>query len=163
MMELNRIKMSEQKFPANAVCQVGFVVHDIERAAKLFSGLFGVDVPPIVETAGHAIAKTTVNGEPSEATAKLAFFNAGQLQFELIQPDDKPSVWREHLDKHGEGVHHIAFKVDNTGEAMGYLAEHGIEMKQQGLYTDGSGMYSYMDSAPVLGVMIELLESFKRG
>ena len=33
---------------------------------------------------------------------------------------------------------------------------------QQGLFVDGSGMYTYVDSAPQLGVMVELLENFPK-
>lgn len=152
--------MTEAKFPAGAICQVGFIVRDIERAAKRFCAIFGVDMPPIWQTPGYAQVNTTFQGEPSEATAKLAFFDAGQLQIELIEPDEKPSVWREFLDAHGEGVHHIAFKVKDTNESAQFLAEHGITIRQQGLYADRSGMYTYLDSGPVLGVMIELLENF---
>ena len=88
-------------------------------------------MPKIIETPGYAKAKTVVNGQPSEATAKLAFFQTGQLVIELIQPDETPSVWRDHLDKFGEGVHHIAFRVDSVDELKRMkdrLEAHGIEV-----------------------------------
>ena len=143
------------------ICQVGFVVHDIEASARRYAELFGLE-PRRIETPGYAKAKTTVNGQPSEATAKLAFFQMGQLTIELIQPDDKPSIWRDHLDKHGEGIHHIAFRVDDTKKTEQAFAGLGIKTGQQGLYADASGMYTYLDSGPHLGVMIELLESFAK-
>lgn len=99
-------------------------------------------------------------GAPSDATAKLAFFDFGQLQLELIEPDEQPSVWRDYLNEHGESVHHIAFMVKDTENVVKYPADHGIAVLQQGLYSDGSGVYTYVDSAPQLGVMLELLENF---
>jgi hypothetical protein len=144
------------------LCQVGFVVHDVEATARNYAAAFGLPMPKIVETPGYAKARTTVNGQPSEATARLAFFQTGQLVVELIQPDKAPSIWRDHLDKYGEGVHHIAFRVDDTKATAEGLAAEGMAIGQQGLYADASGMYSYVDSAPQLGVMIELLENFKR-
>ena len=96
------------------LCQVGFIVKDIEASAQRYAELFGMQPRPMIRHLGYGRAKTTVNGQPSEATARLAFFEIGQLTIELIQPDDKPSVWRDFLDKHGEGVHHIAFRVDDT-------------------------------------------------
>lgn len=144
------------------LCQVGLVVHDVEATARKYADVFGLPMPSILETPGYDKAKTLVNGKPSEATAKLAFFQTGQLVVELIQPDETPSIWRDHLDKYGEGVHHIAFGVDDTKVTGKAFSAEGMTTGQQGLYADGSGMYTYVDSAPQLGVMIELLEGFKR-
>ncbi|GFR39044.1 hypothetical protein PRECH8_23400 [Insulibacter thermoxylanivorax] len=58
------------------------------------------------------------NGEVTAARAKLAFFDMGSLQLELIEPDEHPSTWREHLDQHGEGVHHIAFQIQGVQEKL---------------------------------------------
>jgi len=145
-----------------ALCQVGFVVHDVEATAKKYAAAFGLPMPKIIETPGYEKAKTIVDGKPSEATAKLAFFQTGQLVVELIQPNKEPSAWRNHLDEHGEGVHHIAFRVPDTKATEAALVKEGIKTDQQGLFVDGSGMYTYLDSAPQLGVVIELLETFKR-
>jgi len=154
--------MSHPNLKADTICQVGIIVHDIERTARKYCEVFGFEMPQIVETAGYAQSKTTYNGQPSEATAKLAFFNAGQITIELIEPDDQPSVWREFLEQHGEGIHHIAFQVKDTEAVTGFLAEHDAGIAQQGLYSDGSGVYTYVDTAPLLGTMFELLESFPR-
>ncbi|MCC6616381.1 MAG: VOC family protein [Anaerolineae bacterium] len=154
--------MSHPNLKAETICQVGIIVHDIERTAQKYCEVFGFPPPQIVETAGFAQSKTTYNGQPSEATAKLAFFNAGQVTIELIQPDEKPSVWREFLEQHGEGVHHIAFQIKDTEAVTGYLAENGAGIAQQGLYSDGSGVYTYVDTGPLLGTMFELLENFPR-
>src|SRR5690606_17879942 len=111
-------------------------------------------------TAAYDVTETTFNGERCEATARLAFFNAGQMQIELIEPDALPSVWRNHLDKKGEGVHHIAFKVADTDETVRRLDAKGIPVVQQGLYSRRDGIYTYVDSTPQLGVMLELLQNF---
>ena len=78
----------------------------------------------------------------------------------MIEPDEQPSVWRDYLNEHGESVHHIAFMVQDTENVVKYLAEYGIAVLQQGLYSDGTGVYTYVDSAPQLGVMLELLQAF---
>lgn len=152
--------MSEPILNAEMICQVGFIVRDIEASARTFCALLGCDMPTIHQTAAYAVTETTFHGQPSEATAKLAFFDAGQMQIELIQPDELPSVWRNHLNEKGEGVHHIAFKVRDTGETVQRLAEQGIPMVQQGLYSGRDGVYTYLDSEPQIGVMLELLQNF---
>jgi methylmalonyl-CoA/ethylmalonyl-CoA epimerase len=143
------------------LCQIGIVVHDIEATGRNYAGVLGLPMPKIVETRGYDHAGTVVDGSPSEATAKLAFFETGQIALELIQPDERSSVWRDFLDTHGEGVHHIAFLVEDTKAIEKALVAEGMKTLQQGLYIDGSGMYTYVDSAPRLGVLIELLENFR--
>jgi len=152
--------MSEPILNLEMIVQVGIIVRDIEASARQFCDLFGCDMPTIHQTAGYAVTETTFNGQPSEATAKLAFFDAGQMQIELIQPDERPSTWRNHLDEKGEGVHHIAFKVKDTDETVRRLEERGIPMVQQGLYSSRDGVYTYLDSVPQLGVTLELLQNF---
>jgi methylmalonyl-CoA/ethylmalonyl-CoA epimerase len=153
-------------FPADkgigtdVVCQVGMVVNDIQQTAARYREVLDLPEPNWVQTPGYQIVETTFMGQPSEATARLAFFNFGQAQLELIQPDDVPSVWRNYLNEYGDSVHHIAFQVD-TEKAIEHFAKFGIGVAQQGLYGDRSGVYTYMDSEEKLGVIIELLESFK--
>ncbi|MEQ8672748.1 MAG: VOC family protein [Aggregatilineales bacterium] len=150
----------ERGIGTDIVTQVGIIVHDIEATAQRLSNLLGVPEPTIIETPGYDISKTTYKGEKSDSTAKLAFFNTGQVQLELIEPDHQPSVWRDWLNEHGEGAQHIALNIKDTKKVVDYLGGHGIEVLQQGLYADGSGMYTYVDSQIKLGTTLELLENF---
>ena len=151
---------ADQGIGTDVVIQVGIIVKDIERTAQRYSDVLGLPVPPIQATPGSNKGKRVYKGQPCTATAKLAFFSLGQLQIELIEPDEQPSVWRDFLDQHGEGAQHIAFRIDNTQRASDYLAGFGIPVLQQGQYSNGGGMYSYMDSQAQLGTTIELLENF---
>ena len=150
--------MSKQGLGTNIVCQVGLIVHDIERSAEAYSRVFGLPKPEVIITDKPEIARTTYRGEPTNAQAKLAFFDMGQVTLELIEPIGGPSTWQEFLDEKGEGVHHIAFMVQSTDDAVAFLGAKGIGVVQQGHYT--GGMYTYLDSAPALGVILELLENF---
>ncbi len=143
----------------NIVTQVGLIVKDIEKTLQEYVEVFGLEkCPEIVLTDGLEKAHTKYRGQPSSAVAKLAFIHMGQVDIELIEPVGEPSTWKEFLDAHGEGVHHIAFIVKGTDKVVAYLEGKGIPRVQQGDYT--GGMYTYMDSAPKLGVMLELLENF---
>jgi catechol 2,3-dioxygenase-like lactoylglutathione lyase family enzyme len=150
--------VSEQGLGTNIVCQVGLIVRDIEKSAEIYSQVFGLPRPDVIITDPVDLARTTYRGEPTSARAKLAFFDMGQVSLELIEPVGGPSTWQEFLDAHGEGVHHIAFRIKGTDKVVAYLEGKGIEVVQQGYYT--GGMYTYVDSAPALGVVLELLENF---
>ena len=110
-------------------------------------------------TDGYDKAHTHYNGEPTEAQAKLAFFEIDSLSLELIEPVNGPSTWQEFLDTKGEGMHHIAFCVEGMKEHRTKLKEsHGMKTVQTGDYP--GGCYSYIDGTSQLGLIIELLENF---
>lgn len=146
----------------NAVVQVGIMVNDIEKTRVRYSELLGIPLPPIQTTPGYDVVETTYFGSRCDGTAKLAFMNFGQVTIELIEPDPTPSVWRDWLNQHGEGAHHIAFQVEDSAPVVAYLGSHGIPVSQWGYYGDRSGKYTYMDSQAALSTTVELLESFKR-
>ena len=143
----------------NIVVQVGIIVKDIQKTLDGYVDVLGLEkCPDIILTDGPDKSNMKYRGKTSEAVAKLAFVHMGQVDIELIEPVGGPSTWKEFLDEHGEGVHHIAFFVKGTDQVVAYLEGKGIAKVQQGDYT--GGMYTYMDSAAKLGVMLELLENF---
>jgi methylmalonyl-CoA/ethylmalonyl-CoA epimerase len=151
---------SDKGIGTNVVLQVGLVSNDIAAMGRRHQEVLGLPEPSTQQTPGYKITEATFNGAPTEASAKLAFFDFGQAQLELIEPDQIPSVWRNDLNASGDGTHHIAFKVESTQKAVTHFAKHGIGVIQQGYYGDRSGMYTYMGSQSALGVVIELLENF---
>ena len=142
---------------SNVICQVGLIVRDIEKSAKTYADLFGVDVPAWSLTDPEEKAHTRYRGRPTEGQAKLAFFQLGSLSLELIQPVGGPSTWQEFLDAHGEGVHHIAFQIKGMDGQIALLEGKGMPLVQRGEYT--GGRYAYIDTVPQLAVVLELLEN----
>lgn len=143
----------------NDITQVGMVVNDIEQTSKDWAELLGVPVPPVIVTDTMDIAQTQYNGQPSPARAKLAFFSLGdKVSLELIEPDRNPSTWRESLDAHGEGVHHIAFVIKGMQDKIALMEKLGLKCVQKGEYT--GGRYAYLDAADnKYKVVFELLEN----
>ena len=140
------------------VVQIGIIVKNIQVTAKKYADFLGMDIPEIVITDAYDKTLTLYNGIPTQARAKLAFFRTpGAVEIELIEPDQNPSTWREFLDSHGEGVHHIAFFIKDTQGKVLKLKELGMGLVQKGEYT--GGRYSYIDSSKDLKVMLELLEN----
>ena len=142
----------------NLVVQVGILVHDIETASQDFADFLGMDNPGWIETGTYEEAQTVFKGEPTNARAKLAFFDVGDnLTLELIEPDMNPSTWREDLDNKGECVHHIAFNIKGMTEKINLLEKNGMELIQKGEYT--GGRYAYIDANDTLKTILELLEN----
>lgn len=141
------------------ITQIGLLVHDIEKVSQAYAEFFGMEKPAWFWTDTADKAQTEFRGASSEARAKLAFFDMGSLQLELIEPDHHASTWREHLDAHGEGVHHIAFVVEGMKEKISLMEGKGMRLVQKGEYT--GGRYAYLDTFEPLKVMLELLENDK--
>jgi hypothetical protein len=140
------------------LCQVGILVHDIEKTSKEWAAFLGVEVPKAQITGPIEETQTKYLGEPSEARAKLAFFNVGEnVTIELIEPDKGPSTWRHDLDKNGEGFHHIAFVVKGMKEKIEVCGKQGFELLQTGEYK--GGRYAYIDANEKLKLLLELLEN----
>lgn len=139
------------------ISQIGIIVGDIEAKARAWSEILGLPMPEIRETAGYEETQAQYGGQPMGARAKLAFFNFDNIQVELIEPIDGPSTWRDQLERHGDSLHHIAFRIKGMGDKVAYLKGHGISLVQKGEYP--GGRYAYLDGVGRLGTILELLEN----
>ena len=84
------------------------------------------------------------------------YYNTGKKPFQQV------FIHPKILDKYGEGIHHIAFNVDDADTVIEQLKkEFGAVVEQEGNYGDGTGRYIYLDCQKELKCRIELLESFK--
>ena len=137
------------------IAQVALVVNDADQIAKAFAEILDVDVPEGHWTDPLEKANTHFKGEPSTARAKLVFFQFGNIQLELIQPDGNPSTWQQYLDDHGQGVHHIAFKVKDMEKEIVRLDGLGLQLEQRGDYTGGE--YAYLNGEDKIACILELL------
>ncbi len=144
-------------FGSRNVTQVAIVVKDIEASARRYAEVFGVEVPGVRLTDTADKTHILYNGQTTTGRARLAFIKLDNLTLELIEPVGGPSTWQETLDARGEGVHHIAFRVDDIEDQVSFLQRHGGRLVQQGRFT--GGRYAYVDASEPLGLVIELLAS----
>ena len=139
------------------------IVHDVETAKRKYADFLGVEVPPTVESGDFAITQIEYMGKPApDAGCKMAFFNLESIQYEIIEPNAARSTWRDFLEEHGEGLHHIAFEVDDLNKSIKDCEDYGFPLTQRGNYGDGSGGYAYLDATKELKCFIELLCSYKK-
>jgi catechol 2,3-dioxygenase-like lactoylglutathione lyase family enzyme len=149
--------MTDQTLGTTTITQVGLVVRDIEAKAQEWAEVLGLPVPEIMITDTYDRAQTEYKGNPSHARAKLAFFNLGQVDLELIEPIGEPSTWQDQLDEHGDSLHHIAFEIKGMPEKVAYLEAKGLSLEQRGEYP--GGRYAYVNGNVQLGTILELLEN----
>jgi catechol 2,3-dioxygenase-like lactoylglutathione lyase family enzyme len=150
--------MAEKTIDAQTFCQVALVVKDIEATAKKYADLFGVEVPEVRMTGTQEETNARYRGEPTPARAKLAFFDLGTVNMELIEPVGRPSTWNDFLEKHGEGVHHLAFRFKDNDRVIKIMGDQGCPVEHQGEYP--GGRFTYLDTEKDYKVVLELLENF---
>ena len=86
------------------------------------------------------------------------------IQLELIEPiGEEPSYWKECLDRDGEGLHHIAFRMDDSERELKEFEQQGHPVMQQGEWKEEphNGFYAYLDMQDSLKCVIELLGHVK--
>ena len=148
--------MGKGLMDTDVVIHLGIIVRDIAMSSEKMAAFFGIEKPDWFLNEGYDTAGTELRGNPTEARAKLAFFNCGQVELELIEPDEKPSTWREFLDEHGEGIHHIAFIVNGMEMMVDGFEKAGFPLIQKGEFE--GGRYAYMETSDTLKTVVELLE-----
>jgi catechol 2,3-dioxygenase-like lactoylglutathione lyase family enzyme len=143
------------------IAQYAFVARDFDRVSKFWSKL-GL---PALSVTHNPTTDLRYRGRPAEFDMKLGWQRHGKVTYEWILSLQGPNVYLDHLEKHGEGIHHIAFNVDDMDKAIARWTELGFSSTQSGGWGDkgkpGSGRFSYHDTQAIGGIDVELLWSFR--
>lgn len=124
---------------------IGIAVKSIEEAAKLYTDL------------GLKIEGTeTVESQK----VKVAFIPVGQSRIELLEPTAPDGPTGQFIEKKGEGIHHIALKVDDVAKALVELAAKGYQLIDKAP-REGAGGHkiAFVHPKSTKGVLLELSES----
>ena len=140
------------------VVQIGILTRDVKAATEKWAKFLGVPVPAPKRTMAYDKTQCNYKGKRCDGLIDQTQFFFGNIQVELIQPvGDEPSIWRECLDRDGEGLHHIAFAVKNMAECIKETEDMGYPLWQKGEYV--KGRYAYMDALADMKIIIEYLEN----
>ena len=138
------------------------VVKDMDKSIKEFEALGVGPFPPFLGGPGMPFSGKTVRGKPSEYDMDLrnAKGDLGGIGFEMIQPLKGKSILNEFLEKKGEGIHHIAFAVDDLDAETTDMEKRGFKVIQTGAF--GNAKWAYFDGEKLGGMIIELLQPPKK-
>ena len=125
----------------NHVC---LAVTDIKDTLAFYKSMFGI---------GDAL----IEDLPDQGV-KAALVRIGGSQLEVIQPTDPIGGVARFLERRGEGVHHIAFEVENLEGKLRHLAAKGIELIDKAPREGLSGDIAFLHPRATRGVLIELVD-----
>lgn len=141
--------------------QICVLVRDVHAKAAAWAKFLQVQMPEVTVSERYDITKAVYRGEPCDGQIYQAIFDMDNIQLEVVGPvDGTSSYWRDYLDSHGEGLHHIAFRTSNMQDTLAELKDEGYDMIQWGcwLAEPKDGQYAYITSKEKLGCVIELLD-----
>jgi catechol 2,3-dioxygenase-like lactoylglutathione lyase family enzyme len=133
---------------AGTLAHIAFAVKDVDKTGAAFSEILGVPVAPGREVRNVPFPPS-YGGK--KMNVKFVQFTANGVTFELLQPLDGESPWKDFMEKHGEGVHHIGFNVADATEARMFLESKGGKWTQA-----GSPTAAYVDMEPKLPITFEV-------
>ena len=153
---MNRIKKPTALF--NGVIQIGIVVSDVDKALKGYRQLLHVTEWNInhVDTRNGKGANFQNNGEAIQAKAKIAWAMLGNVELELIEPQDQHSLYAEFLREHGPGIHHVMLGTSDYASCLDSMHKQNIAVVGGGeLQTTKFQMF---DTRELLGFICEIAD-----
>ena len=124
---------------------IGIAVRSIEKTSKLLSNILGLKV------AGKEIVE--------EQKVKVAFLPLGDSELELLESTSPEGPIARFIEKKGEGIQHIAFRVDNIEKALEKLKKEGVRLiDEKPRYGAGGAKIAFLHPKSTNGILIELCE-----
>jgi len=130
----------------NQIDHLGIAVRNLDASIEYYTDALGL----------------TCEGKEEVASQKVrtAFFACGEVHIELLEPTADDSPIAKFLEKNGEGIHHIAFKVDNIQDQLSHVADKGVRLIHE-VPIDGAGnkLVAFLHPKSTGGVLTEFCQS----
>src|SRR5437868_1533679 len=138
-------------FQGITITQIGVVVRDLRKTVETYYEKLGWGPWNIYLAEPPLLHDTMLRGKPTEFTFMNAEAHVGPVDFEFIQPLEGPSIYKEFLEQHGEGIHHIACMGTgaNYEENLENFEKMGLQVLMSGAIGENIKFY-YLESEPML-------------
>jgi len=124
---------------------IGIAVKSIDKANEIYKSLFGYSHYKTEEVASEGV--------------KTSFFSCGESKIELLEATKKESPIAKFIEKRGEGIHHIAFAVDDIHSEVKRLKNEGFtvlnEVPKKGA---DNKLVVFLHPKSTNGVLVELCQ-----
>jgi methylmalonyl-CoA/ethylmalonyl-CoA epimerase len=125
------------------IAHIGVGVKDTDKAKTLYQEMFSLPV----------------SHEESLGELKIAFVPIGQTNVELVQSTEPDGIMNRFIEKKGEGIHHIAFEVEDIDQALEELKAKGVPLiDQQARPGAHQARIAFLNPKGTNGILIELVQ-----
>ena len=130
------------------IAHIGIAVRDLEKSNALFTALLGAGPYKEEEVASEQV--------------KTSFFRMGASKVELLEATGAESAISRFIDKKGEGIHHIAFEVEDIQAEMRRLAAAGFQLLNEEPKKGADNKWvCFLHPKSANGVLVELCQSIQ--
>jgi methylmalonyl-CoA/ethylmalonyl-CoA epimerase len=127
---------------------IGIAVVNLDNAIKFYENVLGLTCYNIEEVIDQKV--------------RTAFFMVGQTKIELLESTDTEGPVGKFIEKRGEGIHHIAFAVENIEEQLLIAENKGIQLIDRIPRKGAEGLdIAFLHPKSTSGVLIEICEDKK--
>ncbi|WP_421823988.1 methylmalonyl-CoA epimerase [Flagellimonas oceanensis] len=127
---------------------IGIAVKDLEASNALFEKLLGVPHYKIEEVASEGV--------------KTSFFQSGPNKIELLEATKPDSPIAKYLEKKGEGIHHVAFAVEDIVSEIDRLKGKGfVVLNETPKKGADNKLVAFLHPKGTNGVLVELCQEIK--
>jgi methylmalonyl-CoA/ethylmalonyl-CoA epimerase len=122
---------------------IGIAVESLETAIPYYENLLGSKCYAIEEVIDQKV--------------KTAFFKVGETKIELLESMDPEGPIGKFLEKKGQGIHHIAFAVEDVNESLKEVESSGIQLIDKQARKGAEGLnIGFLHPKSTFGVLTEL-------
>ena len=128
---------------------IGIAVKDLQESIAYYENILGLKCYAVEDVADQKV--------------KTAFFMVGQTKIELLESTDPEGAIGKFIEKRGEGVHHIAYSVDDVASALTEMENKSVQLidKQPRKGAEGLNI-AFLHPKSTGGVLTELCEDPKK-
>ena len=124
---------------------IGVAVKNLENSPHLFKDILGM------QYSGKEVVE--------EQNVKVAFLPIGESEIELLESTSSDGNIARYIEKNGEGIHHIAFEVDDLESMLEELQQKGIRLiDKEPRYGAGGTRIAFLHPKNTNGILVELCE-----
>ncbi len=125
---------------------IGIAVTNLEDSVSFYEKVFGLKCYNIEEVKDQKV--------------RTAFFMIGQTKIELLESTDPEGPIAKFIEKKGEGIHHIAFAVNNIDAQLKHAEKEGVKLIDVNPRKGAEGLeIAFLHPRSTGGVLIELCEN----
>ena len=132
-------------FKVLKVDHIGIAVKDLEQAKKFYTDVLGMT----------ALGEEVVE----QQKVKVCFIPSGDSEVELLESTSPDGPIAKFIEKNGEGIQHIALRVDNIENALADLKAKGVRLIDENpRYGAGGASIAFLHPKATGGILLELSE-----
>lgn len=143
----------------HGIKQIALVVRDLDASMRAYWDLLRMGPWNAYTMTPDILKDMHYRGEPGHFSFRHALAWKDGVQMELVQPLSGRSIFADHLEEHGEGLHHVGIYVPDQPKAVEELKAAGFRAVQgaRGFGVRGDGAFTYFETNHPLCTIVEVI------